>query len=67
MNLNKVNFRFAISFEDYRTEESKFDPRYVQWLFRLHNAKDEVKGEKLLKYHPCTDEDFKEFYPIWEE
>ena len=48
LNLNQVNFRFAIAFEDYRTEESKFDPRYIRWLFRRYWSRDGVIFEQIL-------------------
>ena len=67
INLNKVNFRFAVSFEDYHTQKSKFDPRYVKYLIRLYFTEDGVEKEKILEHHECTDEDYNEFFPIWDE
>ena len=40
MNLNKVNFRFAVSFEDFHEKQSKFDEHYVKYMIRLHYTKD---------------------------
>ena len=58
MNLNQVNFKFAISFEDYHDSESKFDPRFVRWMFRHYYSEDGVIKEKFLKHHRCTEEDY---------
>ena len=58
MNLNEVNFRFAIAFEDFHDNQSKFDPQYVRWMFRHYGSRNGVKYEKFLKYHRCTEEDY---------
>ena len=67
MNLNQVNFRFAISFEGYHDSESKFDSQFVRWMFRHYYSENGVIKEKFLKHHRCTEEDYNQFYPIWDE
>ena len=67
INLNKVNFRFAVSFEDYYEQQTRYDERFVRYIIRLVYNEDSVEKERLLNSHLCTDEDYNEFYPIWEE
>ena len=33
LNINDLNFRIAIAFEDWRTKTLINDPRYVRWIF----------------------------------
>ena len=41
MNLNKRNFRIAVSIEDYYgIKKLKDDPKYVKWIFRIYGKKD---------------------------
>ena len=67
MNMNEIDFRFAVSFEGYLDRELKVNENYVKWYFRLFGARDSVEFEELLPYHECTDEDFDKFYPILED
>ena len=37
INLNDINFKIAVTIEDYNSpRKRKDDPRYVKWMFRLH-------------------------------
>ena len=54
----------AFAVEDYLTGESKLDPRYVKWaatFIKIDIGRNELKSIPL---HPCTDEDFDQFYPV---
>ena len=65
INLSERNFRMAVTIEDfYSPSKQKNDKRYVKWLFRLVGKRDGVMYQHILKHHKCTDEDYKEFYPI---
>ena len=45
----------------------KTDPRYVKTLARIWSKTDGVQNQKILDYHVCTSEDWKEFYPVAEK
>lgn len=62
-NLHDIGFRVAFSVRGYNTQELKDDPRYVKYLIRMFGKKDGKEFERLLPYHKCTDEDWKEFTP----
>ena len=42
----------------------KNDPRYVKWIFRLAGKRKGVDFERILPHYKCTDEDYKQFYPV---
>ena len=67
MNMNEIDFRFAVSFEGYLDRELKVDKKYVKWYFRLYGARNNVEFEEILPYHRCKEEDFEKFYPIWDD
>ena len=64
LNLNQANFRFAFTFIGKNNYELKNDPRYVKMMARLWTQKDGAKSERVINYHKCTSEDWKEFYPV---
>ena len=65
LNLNERNYRIAFTVESYMSpKKQKSDPRYVKYLFRLYGKKKGKEYEKILSYHDCTEEDYKEFYPV---
>ena len=66
-NLNQANYRIAFSFEGEDDDKLKDDPRYVKIIARFWHRKDGIKGEKILNYHKCTEEDLNEFYPVAKE
>ena len=62
--LNENNFRMAFSVEGYLDLEIKNSPEYVKWFVRLYGIKDSVEYEKIIPHHKCTEEDYKDFYPV---
>ena len=64
LNLNERDYRIAFTIESYLSpKKQKRDPRFVKYLFRLYGKRGGEYYEKILSYHNCTDEDYKEFYP----
>ena len=39
IDLKERNFRIAFTVEDYAATETKDDPRYVKWIFRLYGKR----------------------------
>ena len=64
LNLYRENFRIAFAFEGENDYELKDSEEYVKILARFWNQKDANRTETILKHHRCTDEDWKEFYPV---
>ena len=52
------HFQIAIAVVDYKSRIPKDDPDYVRWSPRLTTTIDNVRQDKYLNYHKCTDEDF---------
>lgn len=61
VNLNESGFRMAFTVEGYLDQIAKRDPKFVKWFVRLVGKKDGEDFEKILPYHKCTDEDWKDF------
>ena len=51
----------AFTVEGYLDRIAKTDPKYVKWFVRLVGTTDGEDFEKVLPYHKCTDEDWKDF------
>ena len=64
LDINERNLRVAFAVEGFLDEEMKADPRYVKWIFRQSYRKDNMWQERILPHHECTEDDFKDFYPI---
>ena len=65
LNLSEKKFRIAFTVESYLSPlKQKRDPRFVKYLFRLYGKRKNVYYDRVLTYHNCTDEDYKEFYPV---
>ena len=65
MDLNEQGFRFAMTIEDYlNPDKIKNESKYVRWVFRLWKKENGVKSARLLDFHPCTDDDYDQFYPV---
>lgn len=64
ITLNDINYRVAFGVFGYLDGELKNDPRYVKWIIRHRGTKNGVNFEKILPYHKCDYNDFKEFYPL---
>ena len=41
LNINDLNFRIAFAFEDMQTKTLIKDPRYVRWIFKISEYKDD--------------------------
>ena len=54
----------AFSVEGFLDQEMKNSPEYVKWFVRLFGRKDNVEYEKIIPHHKCTEEDYKDFYPV---
>ena len=68
LNLNERKFRFAFTVESYRQpKEQKNDPRYVKYLVRYYGKRKGKEFQRILPYHKCTEDDYKEFYPVKKE
>ena len=63
MNLNKVGYHFAFTFEGKKGVRLD-DPKYVKILVRYRQTLNGVKSQRLLKYRSCTDDDMKKFHPV---
>ena len=63
INLTERDFRIAFAVEGYYTEDLKYDPRFVKWIFKMHNVQDGVTTYQDLSHHKCTDADYEQFYP----
>mmetsp|Transcript_24914 Transcript_24914/g.31087 ORF Transcript_24914/g.31087 Transcript_24914/m.31087 type:complete len:171 (+) Transcript_24914:2-514(+) len=57
-------FMMAFSFEDYFSNKSLIDTRYVKWFAYYLVSQGGVWDSRELPIYPCTDEDFAKFYPI---
>ena len=64
--LGNDGFRLAFAVENYFTQKSLQDPRYVKWFATLVIASDGEQKEYELQTNLCRDEDFEKFYPIEE-
>ena len=65
VNLNKHNFRMAFTVESFLYPlQQKNDPRYVKYIVRMYGKRNGEYYQRILPYHKCTDEDFKDFYPV---
>ena len=53
----------AFAAENYRTLEVKSDKRYVQWLVKFDRFVDDEYFTDWYPLNPCTEEEFKRFYP----
>ena len=54
----------AFTFEGLRDDQMKNDPQFTKIHVRLRNKVNGERNLKFLDHHKCTDEDFKEFYPL---
>ena len=64
-NLNERKFRFALTVESYyEPMVQKNDPKYVKYIFQIFGKRKGKYFQRVLPYHKCTDEDYKEFNPI---
>ena len=63
ISMTKNNLNFAFSIEGFMDKETKLDPRYVKAYARLYYHKNGKIGERLLKTHKCTQEEFNRFHP----
>ena len=61
LNLKEQAIRFTWTIEGYVDKELKNDPRFVKFLMRAGGRQKSEIYEKILDYHVCTEEDFKEF------
>jgi hypothetical protein len=65
INLNEVGFKMAFGVIDYDTGEVLSDSDYIEWRIYAEYRKDLLLAdETFLAFHKCTEEDFKEFYPV---
>ena len=64
LNLNDQNFKIAFSFEKLLEKKLVNDPRYVRWIFRYDEFRQNEWYERILPYHECTDEDYAQFHPM---
>ena len=61
VNLSETGFRLAFSVEGFIDQIAKTDTSYVKWFVRLTGTTDGEEFEKVLSYHKCTDDDWKDF------
>lgn len=65
VDLQEVGFKFAFTAENYMTGEMRDDPRYVKWIIRIFGKEEGTPPyERVLDYHKCTDDEYKQFYPV---
>lgn len=64
VTLKEINFRMAFTLENYLTQETTNDPRYIRWIVRMYGRNNGEWYEDILPFHKCTEEDFKEFSKI---
>ena len=57
MNLNERNFKIAFSFEKLLAKKLINDPKYVRWIFRYSEFRDNEWYERICPHHVCTKED----------
>ena len=64
VDLNEIGFKFAFTVENYMLGEVRDDPHYVKWIIRIYGKEEGTPYEKVIDYHKCTEEDYKQFYPV---
>ena len=57
-------FMIAVGFIDFLSGVPRNDPRFVKWI-NFHQTYEAGKfvAKSAYNLHPCTEEDFKKFYP----
>ena len=64
INLDKINFQFAIAVTDSSTGQIKHDPKFVDWSIQAwNNEKGTFERELNIGMHPCTQDEYSKFYP----
>ena len=64
VDLSAINFRMAFTVESYIDKQMKKDSRYIKWFIRQKSIVGGEDVENILEFHPCTEEDYAQFYPI---
>ena len=65
INLSQGNFRIAFAIENYFPPlYLKNNQTYMKWIFRKYGKINNESFEEILPYHDCTEDDYKEFYPV---
>ena len=60
--------RLAFALEDFFTQQSKLDTKFIKFYATYKQVKDgEIAEEFEIPLHTCTDEDYAEFYPVDEK
>ena len=58
------DFMVAFTLEDYDTQETKMDTRYVKYYALYSNMTNGNRTMTEVPLHYCTEEDFERFYPV---
>ena len=61
LDLHSSGLRFAWAIEGYIDKTLKNDTQYVKTIIRMEGKTSGKRYEKLLDYHICTEDDFKDF------
>ena len=61
-NTNEPGFMMAFGIE-YFGVGTRNDPRYIKWVARHFLIEDGKTNINYIPLHPCTEEDFTQFYP----
>ena len=69
--IDDINFRIAVGARFYNDPDNKtlkHDPHIVRWIARMVSKDDRGYVTKtMIPLHDCTNEDFKEFFPVKEK
>lgn len=57
-------FMVAFTLEDYNTQQTKTDTRYVKFFAEYSNMTSGERDRLEISLHPCTDEEYARFYPV---
>jgi len=61
---SSTEFMIAVAVESYFTKKSLIDSRYLKWAAYIWKENSDETSFFELAMRPCSDEDFKKFYPV---
>lgn len=62
-DLNKINFKFAVSVENYFTRELRDSERYLKYFFRIFGMKNGEPYQQVIPSRRCNETDWEQFPP----
>ena len=61
-SLGSDEFTVAFALSKFNGEVLQYDPRYVRWIVRIWESKDNKRTERFYPLHLCNDEDLDKFH-----